>query len=129
MTKSTRAISFLHSVRCALAGVAWAFRTQRNVRIQSTVGAIVIGAAVAMEIPLTQLTVFVLAITLVLVTELMNTALEATVDLVSPEIHPLARVAKDAAAGAVLLAAGGAAAVGILIFGARVYSLVSASGG
>nr|WP_325175567.1 diacylglycerol kinase family protein [Paenibacillus sonchi] len=57
-----------------------------------------------------------LAITLVLAAELLNTAIEATIDLVSPEIHPLAKKAKDTAAGAVLLTAVFAAIVGIYVF-------------
>jgi len=129
MTKFTRATSFANSMRFAAAGIAWAFRTQRNVRIQVGIAAIVVAAALGMGIPLSQVTILVLAITIVLVAELLNSALEATVDLVSPEIHPLAQVAKDAAAGGVLLAAGGAATVGVLIFGARAYLLFSATGG
>jgi diacylglycerol kinase len=107
-----------------MAGITWAFRSQRNVRIQMAVAVAVICTAFAIEVPLTQIVIFVLAITVVLVAELLNSAIEAAIDLVTPEVHPLAKIAKDAAAGAVLLAAAGAAIVGVIIFFARVYTLL-----
>lgn len=61
------------------------------------------------------------AIAAVWVTELLNTAIERTVDLVSPTAHPLAKAAKDAAAGAVLVAAAFAVAVGIAVFGPPIW--------
>lgn len=66
----------------------------------------------------------VFAIVLVLAAEGFNTALEHLTDLVSPDYHPLAGKAKDVAAGAVLLAAIGAATVGILIFGSKILALL-----
>jgi diacylglycerol kinase len=61
--------------------------------------------------------VLILAITVVWMAEFMNTALEAIVDMTMPELHPLAKVAKDVAAAAVLLAAVGAAVIGLLVLG------------
>ena len=65
----------------------------------------------------------ILTIALVLGMEAVNTAVESVVDLVSPEYHPLAKQAKDVAAGAVLLVAIGAACVALLLFGARLLAL------
>lgn len=89
----------------AWAGVTHAYRTQANFRIECWAALMAIGAALLLRAPVTPVA---LACALVLSLELVNTALEAVVDLVSPERHALAKVAKDAAAAAVLVAAGGA---------------------
>jgi diacylglycerol kinase (ATP) len=68
--------------------------------------------------------VLVLAVALVLSLEALNTALEAVVDLVSPQMHPLAKQAKDTAAGAVLIGAIGAAIGGCIIFVPKLWMLV-----
>ncbi len=84
----------------------------------------VLAAAVLVGVTPLELAVLLVAITLVLTAELFNTAIEVIVDLVSPEPHPLAKVAKDVAAGAVLVSAGGAVLVGLAIFLPRVARLV-----
>lgn len=96
----------------ALNGIAHAWRTQRNLRIQAVCGVLAIVVFAALRVSPLALAVLALTIAVVLAFEVMNTALEALVDLVSPQIHPLAKAAKDAAAGAVLIAAGGAVVVG-----------------
>jgi diacylglycerol kinase len=85
-------------------------------RIHVAIAVVVIGASVALRPSRTAEVAIVLAVALVLGLELVNTAIEALVDLVSPEHHPLARAAKDAAAGAVLVGAAGALVVGVLVF-------------
>lgn len=107
---------FWHSFRFAAHGIASAFKSELNMRIHSGLAVIVLAAAVIFRLPPSSWMLLLLAITLVLSTELLNTAIEATVDLVSPEIHPLAKTAKDTAAGAVLLAAAFAVIVGIYVF-------------
>jgi diacylglycerol kinase (ATP) len=69
--------------------------------------------------------VLALLVVLVLAAEMVNTMVEALVDLVTTEYHPLAKVAKDVAAGVVLLTAIGAVVVGLLIFGPKVLSALS----
>ncbi len=69
--------------------------------------------------------IVVLATVIVIVAEMVNTALEHLVDLVTAEYHPLAAKVKNMAAGAVLAAAVGAAVVGIMIFGPRLVSMIS----
>lgn len=66
-----------------------------------------------------------LAVALVWAAELLNTAVERLVDLVSPERHPLAKAAKDTAAGAVLVLAAFAVVVGLCVFGPRLWALVT----
>jgi undecaprenol kinase len=102
--------------RYAAEGVMYALRTQVNMRIHVVVVLLVITAGAILRISrLDWLFVFV-AIAIVTVAELINTAIEAAVDLISPDIHPLAKAAKDTAAGAVLLAAVFAVIIGIFVF-------------
>lgn len=111
--------TFLTSFGWAGAGLAHAFRSQRNLRLQILGGIAAAIVGVVLGLPAAELATLALAITLVLSLEVMNTALEAVVDLATPELHPLARAAKDAAAGAVLVASVGAVAVGLLLLGPR----------
>ncbi|MFK7601203.1 diacylglycerol kinase [Deinococcus sp. SM5_A1] len=96
----------------AWAGIRHAYRSQANFRIEIWAGVLALVAAALLRAPLAPIA---LACALVLALELVNTALEAVVDLASPELHPLAKVAKDAAAGAVLIASAGALVVGMVV--------------
>ena len=110
-----------HSVSAAFGyafeGLAAAWRGERNLRIHAVLAAVALIAAALLRLPVWAWSLVVLAIALVLVTELLNSALEAVVDLVSPHDHPLAKRAKDVGAAAVLVAACGAAAAGVIIAG------------
>lgn len=99
----------------ALDGIAHAWRTQRNLRIQVVLAVIAVVVFASLRASVAAFAILALTIAFVLAFETMNTALEALVDLVSPERHALAKTAKDAAAGSVLIAALGALAVGILL--------------
>ena len=99
----------------AFAGLAEAWRTQRNVRIHAVLAIVAVGGGIWLRLPAPAWVAVVLAIGLVLVAELLNTALEAAVDLASPAEHPLAKQAKDIAAAAVLVAAVIALATGALV--------------
>lgn len=109
------------SFRYAFQGLADLFRNQPNARIHLGIAVLVVGAGFYFGISRQEWVAVVLCITIVLALEALNTALEYLTDLVSPEYHPLAGKAKDAAAAAVLLAAAGAVAVGAVIFGPRVW--------
>ncbi|MDU2243805.1 MAG: diacylglycerol kinase [Paenibacillus sp.] len=104
------------SFRYALEGIATSFRTQRHVRFHCVAAVVVIAAAMALSLPVRDVALLLLVIALVISLELVNTAIEAVVDLAAPEWHRLGKIAKDAAAGAVLVAAVFAVAIGILIF-------------
>ncbi len=97
-------------------GVAHVLRTQRNARIHLGAAAAVIVAALVLRLPGLEVALLVACITFVFTAEMINTVVEAIVDLLSPDYHPLAKVAKDVAAGAVLVSAAGAAAIGAIIF-------------
>jgi diacylglycerol kinase (ATP) len=112
--------SLFHSFNNAAEGVIHALRTQRNLWIHFTVAAAVLVAAVAFGVSKLELMVLLLAITFVLVAELVNTAIEATVDVASTSFDPMAKLAKDIAAGAVLVASLNAIAVGYLVFSGAV---------
>ncbi len=99
----------------AFAGLTAAWRSQPNVRIHLLVAAGVVAAGLLLRIAPAGWAIVALAIGLVVAAELFNTALEAVVDLVSPQDHPLAKRAKDVAAAAVLVAALAAVAAGAAI--------------
>ena len=109
----SRAASFRH----ALSGWWHVVRSQRNAWIHATASAVVILMAWWLRLDRMSWAVLFLAIGLVWMAEFLNTALEAVVDLASPEHHPLARVGKDVGAAAVLIAAITAAVVGLLVIG------------
>src|SRR5262252_7549350 len=93
------------SFRFALAGMRYLVRTQPNFRVHLAVAVAVLAADVILKVSAVETAVLLLTIGLVLVAEAMNTAIEAVVDLASPGFHPLAKLAKDAAAAGVLIAA------------------------
>lgn len=100
------ASNLLISFKYAWAGVSYAFQTQRNFRIHVVVGALAIGWSVFLHLRPVEMAVIGVTCGLVLVMELLNTALESVVDLaVKQSYHELAKIAKDCAAGAVLISA------------------------
>lgn len=108
--------SFTRSFVNAGAGVWTALKSERNLRVHVTVALLVTAAGWLFFIPVWQWMVIIVAFGLVMALELVNTSVEALVDLASPEVHPLAKRAKDTAAGAVLVAAGAALGLGLTIF-------------
>lgn len=101
----------------AWSGLVYTVRTQRNARIHLVVGLIVSGLAVWLKLEPLQIAVLALTIGAVIVGETLNTSLEALVDLLSPEFHDRAKIAKDVAAGAVLVLGLTSVIVGALILG------------
>jgi diacylglycerol kinase (ATP) len=112
--------SLFESFNNATEGVIHALRTQRNLWVHFAIAAGVLVAAVAFGVSKVELMVLLVAITFVLVAELVNTAIEATVDVASTSFDPMAKLAKDIAAGAVLIATLNAVAVGYLVFSGAV---------
>ncbi len=103
--------SFEHAYR----GMISAVRTQRNMRFHVVVAVFVLVASLLVGVSKLELAVLVLTIMLVFVTEMFNTAMEFVVDLATKEYHPLAKLAKDVSAGAVLVSSVGAVLVGYLV--------------
>ena len=121
LAKAGMTKSFLYAV----AGVFAAVKSERNMRwhLLSAVAAVALGVWLGLSV--CEWAAVVICCSLVLSVECLNTAIEAAVDLASPEIHPLAKKAKDCAAGAVLLAAIGSAVVGCIIFMPKLLSLIA----
>jgi diacylglycerol kinase (ATP) len=103
----------------AFEGVVFVLRTQRNMQVHVAAGVLVLVLALALGVSRFELLALVLAVCLVLVAEMFNTALEAAIDAVITSYHPLVKVAKDVAAGAVLIAALAAVTVAYLVLYGR----------
>ena len=116
-----RATSLWKSFGHAAAGVAYVLKTQRNARIHAALAAAVVVLGLFLGLPRVEWAILVVTIGMVFVAEFVNTVVEAIIDLISPQIHPLARVAKDTASGAVLVLAVIAVVVGLLILGPPLY--------
>ncbi len=123
---------FWSSFHYALAGIVYTVRTQPNFRVHLLIAAAVLLATLLLHLGRLYIIAIVVTIAIVLALELMNTAVEAIVDLLTVAQHPLAKTAKDAAAGAVFIATVGAVIVGYLAFyqgiqqgGTRVYDAVA----
>jgi diacylglycerol kinase len=101
----------------AFQGIAHVFKTQPNARIHLLVTLSVAALGLWLGVGRLEWAILALAVGLVWVSEFMNTAVEAVIDLACPQVHPLAKAGKDTAAAAVLLAAGAAALAGALVLG------------
>ncbi len=111
--------SIIESFNYAIEGVVHVLRTQRNMRIHFAIAVGVLVAAIAVGVSRVELIVLLLSITFVLVAEMINTAVEATIDAATTSFDPMAKLAKDIAAGAVLISAVNAVAVGYLVFAGK----------
>ncbi len=105
------------SFRVAFAGWWYVIRTQKNAWIHALASLLVALLALWLQLPLIEWAVLILTIGMVWMAEFVNTALEAVVDLASPQQNPLAKVGKDVGAAAVLIAALAAVIIGLLIMG------------
>src|SRR4029453_9788808 len=108
--------SIIESFNYAIEGVVHVLRTQRNMRIHFVIAVAVLITAAAVGVSKIELIVLLLSITFVLVAEMINTAVEGTIDASTTSFDPMAELAKDIAAGAVLIASVNAVAVGYLVF-------------
>jgi diacylglycerol kinase (ATP) len=114
-----RAPSLFESVNYAIEGIVHVLRTHRNMRIHFAAAIAVLVAAVWLGVTRFELIALMLAIAFVLVAEMINSAVEQAVDLATTAFDPLAKLAKDIAAGAVLISAITAVGVGYLVFSRR----------
>lgn len=115
MSPPQRARSRPRAFQYAFAGLWHVLRTQRNAWIHALATSVVIALGIWLNLDRQNWALIAIAICIVWLAEILNTALEAVTDLASPEIHPLARVGKDVGAGAVLLASINAVIIGLLI--------------
>jgi diacylglycerol kinase len=116
--------SLIEAFSYAGAGIGYLMRSQRNARIHLALTVMAILLGLWLKISFVEWAVLSLTVGLVFLAEAFNTAIEATVDLASPTNHPLAKIAKDTAAGGVLLAAMMAVAVAVFLFLPHLWVLI-----
>jgi diacylglycerol kinase len=117
-------VKFIAGFGYAFSGLWYALRTQRNVRVHITIAILAILLGIVLHITAVEFAMVFVAITSVFIAEMFNTVFELCVDLASPEYHPMAKIAKDVAAGAVLLSAMLAVVIGVFVFGPHLWALV-----
>lgn len=113
--------TILSSIGCAWEGLSYALRSQRNLRFHVAAGVTAVVAGVAMEFTRFELALVVLTVCVVILAEMLNTALEFALNLLEARDHPVVRAAKDIAAGGVLAAVAGALLVALLLFVPRLW--------
>lgn len=104
--------SFMYAFR----GIAYVFKTEQNFRLHTAVGLVVLGVAGYLKFSLGKMSLLVLVIMLVLMMEMVNTALERFTDLLKPRLHHYVSTVKDIMAGVVLITAVGAVVIGAMLF-------------
>jgi diacylglycerol kinase (ATP) len=114
-----RAPTILDSFNYAFEGIIHVLRTQRNLRIHFAVAVAVLAVALALDISKIELIALLLSITFVLIAEMLNSAIVGAIDATTTSFDPNAKLAKDVAAGAVLIASVNAVAVGYLVFAGK----------
>jgi diacylglycerol kinase (ATP) len=112
---------YIDSVNCAIEGILYAAKTQRHMRNHLIAALLVLVSVMFLRVSALEFTLLAISVSFVLFAEMINTSIELLVDLVSPEYHTLAKLAKDVAAGAVLLAAIGAAVMGYIILSSYIF--------
>jgi diacylglycerol kinase (ATP) len=115
-----RAPTVIDSFNYAFEGIIHVLRTQRNLRIHFAVAFVVLVAALIVNVTKLELIALLISVTFVLIAEMLNTAVEAAIDIATTSFDPMAKLAKDIAAGAVLIAAANAVIVGYLVFAGKV---------
>lgn len=115
--------NWIGSLNCAIDGILWAVKSERHLRYHFLAALVVLFLALFFKVTALEFFLLVLAALLVIFAELMNTAIEAVVDLVTDEYHELAKRAKDIAAGAVLVTSVGAVILGYLILSGYIFPL------
>ena len=111
--------SIFESFNYSIEGVVHVLRTQRNMRIHFAIAIAVLAIAAAVGVSKLELIALLLAIAFVLIAEMINTAIEGAIDVATTSFDPMAKLAKDIAAGAVLIASVNAVAIGYLVFAGK----------
>jgi diacylglycerol kinase (ATP) len=115
--------NWLDSLNCAIEGILWAVKNERHIRYHFVTAIAVLLLALFFRVTALEFFLLILAAVLVIFAELVNTAVEALVDLVTSDYHELAKRAKDVAAGAVLVTSVGAATLGYLVLSGYIFPL------
>ena len=122
-SNSMKNTNIISAMKYALEGIWFAIKNERNIRIQIVIAIIAIVACIYFKVTKIEAIFVIFSITLVLLGEMCNTAIENLVDLCTEEFHPKAKIAKDVAAGAVLIPAINAIVVGFVVFFDRIIQM------
>lgn len=117
--------TFIDSVKNCIDGIIYVYKTENNFKREMIIGLLVVIAGFLLKINITEWAIVILLINFVLVSELINTALEKTVDLYTKEYNEIAKVIKDAAGASVLVVSITSAIVGVLIFAPKIFNIIS----
>jgi diacylglycerol kinase (ATP) len=120
MSQPGGAPSLIGSFNYAFEGIIHVLRTQRNMRIHFGIAFVVLVAALIVDVTKLELIALLISITFVLIAEMLNTGIEAAIDIATTSFDPMAKIAKDIAAGAVLISTVNAVIVGYLVFAGKV---------
>ena len=113
--KKTRP-SIIEAFNAAIQGIIYTFKYERNMKIHYIIAVAVLIISLRFDLNKFEMMILILSISLVIISEMFNTAIEKTIDMITDEYHILAKIAKDVAAGGVLIAALNSAVVGYLLF-------------
>ena len=108
----------------AIKGILTVYKTEQNILIHTCAAILVIGLGIYLKVSSLEWCLLIIVIGLVIAFEIINTAIEYTIDMTMPNIHPMAKMAKDAASGAVFVMSITSIIVGIIIFLPRILSLI-----
>lgn len=114
--RNPRKISMIKSFNFAVEGIIYSLMSQRNMRIHYVFAMLALFSSLFFELTRIEMALLFLTVTFVVVAEMINTAIESAVDLITTDYSPLAKIAKDVSAGAVLVSAVNAVAMGYLLF-------------
>jgi diacylglycerol kinase len=115
---------FIAGFGYAFSGLWYALRTQRNARVHAVAALLAVALGILLHVSAVEFALVIVAISGVFIAEMFNTVIEISIDLAHPEYHPLAKTAKDVAAGAVLLSAMLAVAIALFVFGPHLWMLL-----
>lgn len=116
--------NFFEASKNSLNGIVYTIKNEKNIKIQLVIAILAVVLGVLLKISLIEWVILVITIFIVIISELINTAIENTVDLITKEYNEKAKIAKDVAAGAVLISAVNSIIVGIIIFGTKIISYI-----
>ena len=115
---------FIAGFGYAFQGLWYSLRTQVNMQVHLAIAILAIALGIVLRISAVEFAMIFVAIAGVLIAEMFNTVIELCVDLASPEYHPLAKIAKDVSAGAVLVSAILAIIIALFVFGPHLWALI-----
>jgi len=116
MKEKKKRQGLVQAFNAAIEGILYTFKSERNMKIHYLLAVIVLVASLFFDLSKVEMILLIFTISLVIISEMFNTAIEKTIDMVTDTYHPLAKIAKDVAAGGVLIAALNSVVVGYIIF-------------